>query len=263
MVGGKTAVVTGASSGIGETFARRLAGDGFDLVLVARREERLEAMADEMRRKNGVRAEALVADLSVREEIHRVADGVRGIETLELLINNAGFGMPDDFHEADLQKNIEMINVHVLATTCLCHAALTGMVRRHRGSIINVSSVAAFLPMPHAATYCSTKAFIRLFSEALSMEVKDAGVRVQALCPGYTITGFHDTPLLKNFDRSAIPKGLWMSSEDVVTASLKALARDKCVCIPGSKNRVLVALLRNRITAAMIRVMSRGRYRDI
>ncbi len=259
----RTALVTGASSGIGEAFARRLAEEGFGLVLVARRKDRLEALAAELRASFGVFVEVLVADLARHDEIDRVADKIRGLETLEMLINNAGFGVPGPFAEVDLERNLDMISVHVVATMCLCRAALPGMIRRKCGAIINVSSVAAFMPLPQSATYCSTKAFIKLFSETLSLELKGAGVRVQALCSGFTVTGFHDTPEHARFNRSAIPKMMWITSEQVVSASLKALAHDQRVCIPGFKNRALVALLKNRITAPVIRAMSRGRYSDI
>jgi len=240
-----------------------LAKDGFALVLVARRKERLEAVASELQRSASASVEVLAADLSKREEIDRVADRIARTETLEMLINNAGFGAPGNFREANLEKNIEMINVHVLATACLCRAALPGMVRQGRGSIINVSSLAALMPMPHSAMYCSTKAFVKLFSEALSLELKSTGVKVQALCPGFTVTGFHETPEHERFNRSAIPKTMWMSPEEVVDASLKALARNKRVCIPGLKNRILAALLSNSFTAPIIRLSSRGRYQDI
>ena len=238
----KTALITGASSGIGAAFARALAARGYDLVLVARREERLAALAAELQGRHAIDAEVLVVDLSQPADVERVVQRVAGLETLEMLINNAGFGTIGRFFKVDLAKSLDMIHVHVIASVRFCRAALPGMIARDRGAIINVASVAAFSPLVGNAMYSATKRFLVTFSQSLQMELAGTGVKVQALCPGFTHTGFHDTPEYERFRRTLIPGFMWMSAEDVVTGSLKALRRGRVVYVPGFKNRLLVAL---------------------
>ena len=236
-----TALITGASSGIGATFAQRLAAQGYDLVLVARRQERLAALAAELQQRHPIAVETLVADLSNLADVQRVEARMAEIDALDMLINNAGFGTVGRFAEVELAKTMDMIHIHVTTSVRLCHAALPAMLARQRGAMINVSSVAAFAPMPGNATYAATKAFLVTFSKALHTELRGSGVKVQALCPGFTYTEFHGTPEFAEFSRSQIPKMLWMPAEEVVTASLTALKRGQVICIPGFKNRLIVA----------------------
>jgi short-subunit dehydrogenase len=250
---GKSALITGASSGIGAEFARRLAARGYDLVLVARREALLTELADDLRKEHGVGAEVLVADLADAGRLRRVEQRIAELADLELLINNAGFGRDGPFAEIDVDGQVEMIQVHVVATVRLTRAALPGMIERRRGTVINVSSLAGFLSIPGAVTYCSTKAYLNVFSETIHAELRGTGVRVQLLCPGYTYTGFHDTEEFKDFDRSQVPRWLWMPAEAVVAASLKALDRKRFLCIPGMRYRLLSAVFRNRLVRAIIR----------
>ncbi len=245
------AVVTGASSGIGAVFARELARRGYDLLLVARREALLGELAEELASAHGVAAAACPADLSRPDGVERVRRRVAETPNLEMLVNNAGFGMHGDFTEVAPASHMDMIHVHVVASVRLCRAALPGMIARRRGFIINVSSVAGFRAIPGKTTYCATKAYLNVFSEALQAELADTGVRVQALCPGFTYTGFHDSGQYR-FDRSRIPPRLWMSAEDVVAASLKALGGKRVVCIPGWKNRLFVRLARSWISGPII-----------
>ena len=254
--GGKTALITGASSGIGAVFARRLAARGYDLVLVARREKRLADLADELRDNHGVGAEVLPADLADAEHVRRVEQRIAQIDELELLINNAGFGREGPFAEIDVDGQVEMINVHVVATVRLTRAALPGMIERRRGAIVNVSSLAGFMSVPKAVTYCATKAYVNVFSETVAAELRGTGVHVQLLCPGYTHTEFHDTEEYKDFDRSKIPKWLWMSADDVVAASLKALDRKRSLCIPGVRYRLLAMVLRSRLLRPILRALA-------
>ena len=249
-----TALITGASSGIGAAFARQFAAQGYDLILVARRRERLAALAAEMQQRHAISAEILPADLANPADVERVQRRIAEVNTLDTLINNAGFGTSGPFVEVGLAKQVEMIHVHVTASVRLCHAALPGMIARRRGAIINVSSVAAFWPLPGNATYAATKAYLITFSEALRTELLGTGVKVQALCPGFTYTEFHDKPRFEGFERSAIPAMMWMSAEDVVAASLKALRRDQVICVPGFKNRLIVALAGNPLTPLLLRV---------
>ncbi|GIV59641.1 MAG: hypothetical protein KatS3mg043_0730 [Rhodothermaceae bacterium] len=189
----RTALITGASSGIGAGFARRLAERGYNLILVARRADRLAELAEELQTRHGIEAEGLPADLATDEGIRRVEARIVDCDTLDLLVNNAGFGTTGRFAEIDLAPQLAMIHVHVIAPVRLIRAALPGMMARGAGGIINVSSVSAFWPNAGSATYSATKAYLNAFSEALAHELRGTGVTVQALCPGFTRTEFHDT----------------------------------------------------------------------
>lgn len=254
----KSAVITGASSGIGAAFARRLAAEGYALVLIARRQERLASLATDVRQRFHVSAEVLVADLFKLDDVAQVEQRIAQLDTLDLLINNAGFGVPGPFAAMPLDIHLAMIQVHVLASVRFCRAALPGMIARGSGVIINLSSIGAFIPNPGDATYCATKAYLTVFSEALQTEVHGAGVRVQALCPGFTYTEFHDRPEYAGYDvQSRIPRALWMSADAVVADSLAALKKDRVVCVPGFKNRVLAALGRLGLAPLMLGWMAR------
>jgi short-subunit dehydrogenase len=250
-----TVLITGASSGIGAAFGRALAAQGHDLVLVARRQELLKGLADELQQEFQVNAQVYPADLSDPADVERVAKKIGEIGDLEVLINNAGFGVPGKFVDVPPERNAAMIQVHVLATVRLCRAALPGMIARRRGSIINVSSIAAFMGSVRNATYSATKAYLNVFSEALQDELKGSGVRVQALCPGLTHTEFHDHPGYGDY-KTGIPEFLWMKAEDVVAESLAALERGRVICIPGFKNRLIVAAIRNRPCAFVVKALA-------
>jgi len=256
----RTALITGASSGIGAAFARRLAADGCGIVLVARRREKMQALAEELAKKHSVTTEILVADLSKPDEVEQVAERIRALPSLDVLINNAGFGTTGFFADVNAAKHLDMINVHVIASVRLTHAALPGMIARKRGSMINVSSGAAFLAMPNAVTYCATKMYLVTFAEALAKELANTGVRVQTLCPGFTYTEFHDTPEFAKFNRADIAKGLWMTAEDVVKESLAALDANRVVLIPGRRNRFLIGLQRSPIGPLLLRALAKKRW---
>ena len=253
-----TALITGASSGIGAAFARRLAQDGYNLILVARRREKLEALAAELAAAHGIRAEALAADLSQIAGIEEVEARIAAIgDGLDLLVNNAGFGTYARFPEVSAARHTDMINVHVTASVRLMRAALPGMLARGRGGIVNVASIAAFFPLPGNGSYAASKAYLVTLSESLQREVAGSGVRVQALCPGYTVTEFHDRPEYVGFDRAQVPSKMWMTADDVVDASLKALRRGRVLCIPGWKYRLIVALGRNRVIGEVLSALRR------
>ncbi len=241
-----TALITGASSGIGAVFARQLAARGHALILAARRADRLEALATELRQQHNITAEVLTADLACLSDLERVEHRLTNTNDLTLLINNAGFGTRGSFDQVEFARHLGMIDVHVIATVRLTHAALPGMKARGRGAIINVSSLAGFVPRKGSATYGATKAYLNSFSQALGEELRGAGVKVQALCPGFTYTEFHDTRAMEGFSRSEIPKMFWMSAEEVVAHSLAALERNQVICIPGLRNRVLKVATQNR-----------------
>ncbi len=228
------ALVTGASSGIGAVFARRLARDGYGLILVARRRDRLEELAGEL---GG--ADVIEADLTRDGDMRRVEERIAGETRLEMLVNNAGFGTPGLFYKRPIENEDQMHRLHVLATLRLTHAALGGMIERDKGAVINVASVAGFAQMPGSVSYCATKTWINSFTEGIRLELKSIGsrVKVQALCPGYTLSEFHDAA---HIDRNTIPGWLWMKAEDVVDASMEGLARDELFVVPGTIYQLLV-----------------------
>ncbi len=236
------AVVTGASSGIGTVFARRLARD-HDLLLVARRRDRLETLADELRARYSISVEVLAADLTDEKELRTVSGRIAAEPRLALLVNNAGFGLRGLFWKADVEEQARMHRLHIDATLRLSHAALKGMVERNAGAIMNVASVAAFVRRTGSASYGATKSWIAIFTEALHLELKSIGsaVKVQALCPGYTYSEFHD---ILHLDRKAIaPRWAWLSADRVVDDSLAGLQRGKLFVVPGVPYKAVVALL--------------------
>jgi hypothetical protein len=237
------ALITGASSGIGATFARKLAARGYDLVLVARRKERLEEQARAIQAIHSVEAEILPADLTRDADLKAVEDRIAAAPNLEFLVNNAGFGIAGRFFSVPVDGQDQMHRLHILAPMRLMHAALQGMVARGRGNIVNVSSVSGFGQNPGSVGYSATKTWMSAFTEGIYMELKSIGspVRVQALCPGFTITEFHDA---MSFDRKAIPAWMWMSADEIVDTSLRALDHDRLFVIPGWRYRVLVFLMR-------------------
>jgi len=236
--------ITGASSGIGAEFASALAARGFDLVLVARRKDRLEDLARLLQDKHGIQAEPLAADLAAEDGVALVEKRLRNSPDLELLVNNAGFGTTGKFVRVDVTAQDVMHRLHVIATLRLTHAALEGMVARDKGAVINVSSVAAYWQSPGSVSYCATKCWMNSFTEGLDLELRAAGshVKMQALCPGYTRSEFHDAA---GMDANLIPKSLWMSGADVVAASLDGLDRGELFVIPGWRYKLAVFLLKH------------------
>lgn len=235
-----TVLITGASSGIGAEYARQLARRGHGLVLVARRLERLESLARELQEQHRVAVELLAADLAEEAGQAAVERRLQALPVVEGLINNAGFGSGGLYHETKAHKQMAMIQVHVMAPARLIRAALPGMVQRRRGFIINVASIAAFAMVPTSAMYSSTKLWMVGFTRALVAELEGSGVRIQALCPGFTRTEFHDTEEYRNFNRKVIPGFCWMTAQDVVAQSLRAVERGSGVFIPGWFNRLMV-----------------------
>jgi short-subunit dehydrogenase len=234
--------ITGASSGIGAAYARRFAA-GHDLLLIARRKERLEELASELEQAHDCRVEVLQADLSEESDLEKVAQRLAGEERLVLLINNAGFGTKGRFWEAPLEGQERMHKLHVMATVRLCHAALRGMTARDFGAVINVASVSAFVRSPGSVSYSATKAWMTAFTEGLYLELRGigSGVVVQALCPGFTYSEFHDTMAVSR--QALAGRNFWMTAEAVVEASLNGLRRRKLFVIPGWRYRVLTAIV--------------------
>lgn len=230
-----TACITGASSGIGAAFARRLARDGYDLILHGRREALLRSLADRLARDHGIQTEVLCADLASKDGVRNLEERITKAPTLSLLVNNAGYSTIRYFSEEPIDGQEALISVHVVAPIRLTHAAIPVMRARGGGAIINVSSVAGFLIGPGSATYCATKAYLINFTETLHLELQGTGIRMQALCPGFTLTDFHKK---LGYDTTSRAFDKFMSAEDVVEQSLDDLRRGKVVSVPGLQYKV-------------------------
>ncbi len=238
------ALITGASAGIGEAFARLLAQQGYSLVIVARRQERLRELAGELEHQSGVSVTALTADLAdpnAPAELTRQLDE-RDIRP-ELLVNNAGFSIREGFLESDWSTHAREIQVMMTAVTELCHRLAPAMREQGRGHIINVSSLAAFAPAAPGLLYTGIKSYVLHFSQALDMELKPHGVHVTALCPGFTWSEFHD--VMGNRERmNRLPGLLWTTAEEVAEAGYNAVRAGKPVSVPGRVNRLLAGVSR-------------------
>ena len=235
------ALITGASSGIGAEFARRLAAHGMHLVLTARRKELLEKLADELHTRHGTKTEIIVGDLTDATEPQRLCDAIaaKGIQ-IELLINNAGFGWVSTIDETEVSRMKQLIQLNIASITELTFLLLPAMLGRGHGGIINVSSVAAFQPVAYMPVYAASKAFVLHFSEALWAECRDRGVTVTALCPGTTQTDFFDVANVPGW----LKKHEFSTPEQVVKSALKALERRKQIAIPGWRNRLIAFSVR-------------------
>lgn len=226
------ALITGASSGIGECFARKLAVRGTNLVLVARRGDRLDKLAEELRSSHGVEVEVIAADLTddtQRGEVEkRLSDESNEVD---LLINNAGFGSFGRFTDLPLDAEDRMVRLNMLTVLRLTHAALPNMLANGRGGILNVASLAGFQPAPGNATYSASKAFVISFTESVAEEVRGTGVKVSALCPGFTRTEFQEASVGDSLRK--VPGFVWMSAESVAEFGLDAVTHGKVVAVPG------------------------------
>lgn len=231
-----TTLITGASSGIGAEFARKLAARGRNVLLVARSEDKLIAMCNELGRLTSIRAQYVALDLQDTDAPSQLFEETKKRELeIDMLINNAGFGSMGDFAKLDLQRELDMIQLNVRSVVDLTHRFLGPMRERQRGTIINVASTAAFQPVPYMATYAATKAFVLSFSEALWDENRLHGIHVMALCPGVTETNFFDAA---GIDRP--PMRTVQTAEEVVETALRALPRNKSVVISGWANWFVV-----------------------
>jgi short-subunit dehydrogenase len=250
----RTALITGPTAGIGLSFARQLAAKGHDLVLVARNEERLRSLAAELESRYGVRTEVLVADLADRDALApveaRVADPARPVD---LLVNNAGFGLRRPFLENDVEEEQAMLDVLVTAVLRLTHAALGPMVARGGGAIINVSSVAGYLPR---GTYSAAKAYVTALSEWADLTYRDRGVRVMALLPGFTRTEFHER---MNVSRGSAPSWLWLDADRLVREALADLDKGRTISVPSKRYKVLAGVAKYTPSSVQARFQGLGR----
>lgn len=251
-----TALVTGASSGLGAEFARQLAERGADIVLVARDRVALESLSARLGTAYGIECEVIVADLTRKRDITRVVrrlgDRARPID---VLVNNAGFGLPLSFDTNDIEAEAAHLEIHVEAPMRLMHAALPVMLERGRGRIINLSSVAGFLPR---STYGAVKGWLISFSRWADAAYRARGVTVTAVCPGFTHTGFHERMGLSP-GAEGVPDWMWLQASDVVEQGLRDAARGKPVSIPSARYKVLVALARALPASIAAKAAARGR----
>jgi uncharacterized protein len=229
-----TALITGATSGIGAAFAQRLAADGFDLVLLARNTERLEGTAARLRDTYRVAVEILPADLAAEEGLAAAEERAR--KGVDLLVNNAGFGQHGTFLKVPLSDELTMLKVHCEAVLRLTHAALPAMIDRGRGAVVNVASVAAFFSR---GTYGASKAWVVSFSQGVAQDLSGTGVRIMALCPGFVRTEFHERA---GMNTSGVPDYFWLDKDDVVDAALRDLRRGVQVSVPGPQYKALVGV---------------------
>jgi short-subunit dehydrogenase len=241
-----TAIITGAASGIGAEFARQVAAMGHDLLLIDRSTEGAHAVATELAGRYNIVAETLSADLTDIAQVRRAERRMLDIEHPAMLVNAAGFGTTGTFADIDIERQVDMIMVHVVAGVRFCRAVLPRMIAHHGGSIVNVCSISALTRFPETATYNATKAYMLVFTETLHVELAGTGVTVQALCPGLTRTGFTDTPEMQRFDRARHPAWLWMEASDVTAASLRALRHGPVRYIPGLTNRLFVSVFSSK-----------------
>ena len=237
----KVAFITGATSGIGKEFACRFAGKGFDLIITGRRKQILAEVASVISSTYGVNVEIMTGDLCDSRYRDRLCKRIMDAGNIEVLINNAGFGIDREFYGIRLEGIRSMIGTHALATAELIHAVLPGMIARGTGTIINVSSLGAFIPGFTRSLYLGTKSFVHYFSEALSAEIRHFGIKVQSLCPGMTESDFHRgiSDPGRNKKMHLLP---FMRPEKVVSASLRSLEKEWLFCIPGAYNKLLFAL---------------------
>lgn len=250
------ALITGASAGIGAEFARQLAARGCDLVLTARREDRLQGLASELRAAHGVDAEVIADDLADPTAPDRIMTfAIRDGRVVDILINNAGYGVPGRYDKVDWATHARFMQVLVTAPLHLCHLLLPSMRERGYGRIINVASLAGLVPAtPGNTLYGPAKAFLMRVSQALAMENRALGVHVCALCPGFTRSEFHDVSQARGLV-SKLPGWMWSQADDVVRQGLDAVERGRVVCVPGRANRaikVLMDLLPDRVALGLV-----------
>lgn len=238
----KMAVITGASGGLGEAYARQLAASGYDLLISGRQKTRLEDLAVYITSTYGTVVEVLPTDLSDQSGISLLTKRVSALQRIDLLVSNAGYGERTMFADESVTDVMKMISVHINATVQLVHAVLPVMKRQHHGEIIAVSSLSAFVPAPGSSVYSATKTFLNTFMETIQMEVRQYGIHVQSLCPGLVHTNFHNGSVEKANMQTGIID-IWMHPDEVVAGSLNCLGSGRVVYIPGVINNIIKTLV--------------------
>jgi short-subunit dehydrogenase len=254
-----TAIVTGASSGIGEAIARELARRGYGVTLVARRADRLEALAAELG-ELGVTANVLVTNLADRNARASLPERIAALDLMpDILVNNAGFSTLGPVAKSEPEAEMDMIEVDVVAIADLCSRFLPGMVERRRGAILNVASTGAFQPLPGQAGYAAAKAFVLSYTESLSGELRGTGVQASVLCPGPVDTGFGERAGFSKAEaEAALPSFMWESPQTVARVGIDALENGRVVAIPGTANRVASVMARLAPNRLLVPILARG-----
>jgi short-subunit dehydrogenase len=234
------ALVTGATSGIGRAYAVCFAKAGYNLVITGRRMDKLNLLAHEMREQFGICVRVIKAELSVEEDLQKLIKAIESHDNIHVLVNNAGFGSGVEFCKNKLDEHMKMLQVHVIVSVKLAYAVLPQMISRKEGTIINVSSLGAYMPAPGSSMYSATKLFLTSFSESLYMEVHQHGIKVQCVCPGFTHTDFHERRTDGKMKKTS--GMMWMEAATVVEKSLQSLEHNSIVVIPGFINKLLIVL---------------------
>lgn len=248
-----TALITGATAGLGRGFAAALAAKGHDVVLVARTQDRLDDVARELHAEYGVSVQTLTADLSVRADVERVAARLTDADApIEILVNNAGFGIEDAFTRSSVDDEQQLLDVLVVAVMRLTHAALPGMIERHSGQVLNVSSVAGWIT---GSTYSAAKSWVTVFTEGLAGELAGTGVSATAVCPGFTHTEFHQRA---DMDISGVPEFMWLTTDQVVSQALKDADKGRVISVAGRQYEAL-SLVAQYLPRPLVRRISGGR----
>jgi uncharacterized protein len=239
-------LVTGASAGIGQAFARIFASHGYDVALTARRAERLEQLAEEIRLRYGVETLAIPADLADAGACDHLIETLQANgREVDALVNNAGYGLRGGYAETSWDEERAFLQVLLIAVCELTHRLLPGMVARRFGRIVNVASLAGLVPgVPGRTLYGATKSFLVKFSESLHLEVRDAGVHVSALCPGFTYSEFHDVNRTRESVQRLTPDWLWLGADEVAAAGYEAVEANRIICVPGAPNKAIAALVK-------------------
>jgi len=255
----RTCLVTGASAGIGVELSRQLAARGHGVTLVARREERLKVLADELSTAHGIRAEVVTTDLTDAGARSALVETVaqRGL-TVDVLVNNAGLSTTGPVASSDVDAELRMIRTDVEAIVHLCSALVSGMVARGRGAVLNVASTAAFQPLPGQAGYAASKAFVLAYTRALAQELRSTGVTATVLCPGPVETEFAEVAGFGDLEAGdALPKIMWVSAPDVARAAIDGLDKGRDVVIPGPANRVMAQLAQHTPRRVLLPILAR------
>lgn len=241
----KIALITGATSGIGAAFAKKLASKNYDLILTGRREEKIKKLASELMEHNKINVEIMLIELAEKDSLDLLIQKVESLKNLDILINNAGFNVRKKFLDVDVSVHTDMLAVHDMAPMRLMYAALKNMLAKNSGAIINVSSMGAFFIRTNNSSYFPSKAYLNSLTECVAKEIKDFKVQLQVLCPGMTHSDIWER-MGEDIDEVAAKRGGWpftvMTAEEVVEISLHALERKKVICVPSFGNKVLIWL---------------------
>jgi hypothetical protein len=237
----RTALVTGASSGIGRAYAVYFAKEDYDLIITGRRLDKLNSLASELREKYNTNTEIIKSEFSRDKDVLKVVDAINSSENIYFLVNNAGYGSGMELQRSPLLDQMRMLNVHVVASVKLVNAVLPQMIRRKEGAIINVSSIGAYMPALGNAMYSATKLFLTSFTESLHMELHQHGIRVQCVCPGMTYSDFHNRRTVGHGLNAS--KLMWMEPEILVEKSIKSLNGKRIVLVPGIINKSLLGVV--------------------